>query len=787
MYRGFSPAIGVAAVRLGSSEGGGGSTGGNGGNSAFATLTADGGGGGGQRYGTGVGGDVGSGGGGGAGGGGPGVTTNPSQGNNGGSALASRWGCAGGGGAGGVGADGVGDTGGNGGVGLQYSQFAGVAGSPAGWFAGGGGGGTWYTGGGSGGSGGGGAGEGHDAIANTGGGGGGDNGPGGAGGSGIVIVRYETPAAGNTYTGGTTVTEGVIKFSSGALGSSGDIALKGGTLQYATGNTEDISSRIKNSTGAVSIDTNSNNVTFASAIDATNVAGLTKLGAGALTLSGVNTYSGKTTAVAGTLSINAETALGSDPVVFTADQLTLNGGTLATPGTFSIDDSNRGITIGSSSGTFDVAGSAILTVSNVIAGTGNLTKAGSGTLALSGVKAYSGGTTIDQGTLVAENSDALGTGSMTLNAAGTLDASTIPDLDLKIAGDWDNRGGTFNTGTGGATVEFVDASKDSTLYGSTVFNNLKCVVAGKTLIFSKDTTQTVNGSITLGPDSGVLYLKAGDSGTENPKLYYTGLVENEHIKNVDVRNIDSGTSPDQATLYAAPTSILTNTQNWELLFTGYTISGLASGLTSGIAMVLAVTSGGTQKIYSTTTTDGSGSFSFGSVTLTGNEYLLIYADDSACKANLVGIVPSTPGDISGLLLCDGRFSIGNSTSGAVGTSFANSDLGSAYLIGNTNVYYSVDGSNNVTFANSLGTAIDVWVPSGIAYTPGSDVIAPGSVLIEGALTAPTAMTVGGDWTNNGGTFTHGGGDQAVTFTGTGKEITSAATETLNHFNHVTLD
>ncbi|MFC1576119.1 DUF2341 domain-containing protein [Candidatus Omnitrophota bacterium] len=101
------------------------------------------------------------------------------------------------------------------------------------------------------------------------------------GSDGIIIVRY---SAGNTYSGGTTIIEGTINFSSGGLGSSGDVTFGGGTLQYAVGNTEDISSRIKNSTGPINIDTNSSNITFAGVIDSSNIGGLTKSGTGTLTL-----------------------------------------------------------------------------------------------------------------------------------------------------------------------------------------------------------------------------------------------------------------------------------------------------------------------------------------------------------------------------------------------------------------------------------------------------------------------------------------------------------------------
>lgn len=114
----------------------------------------------------------------------------------------------GGGGAGGAGGNGPG------GVGLQLTEYASIAGSPAGWFAGGGGSGEIYASpgaGGTGGGAGGGTGDygGGNGAANTGGGaGGGGFYPytnGGTGGSGIVIVRVASTETAAITTGSPAV------------------------------------------------------------------------------------------------------------------------------------------------------------------------------------------------------------------------------------------------------------------------------------------------------------------------------------------------------------------------------------------------------------------------------------------------------------------------------------------------------------------------------------------------------------------------------------------------------
>lgn len=107
----------------------------------------------------------------------------------------------------------------------------------------------------------------------------------------------------NSYTGTTAIDGGVLVMGSlGALAGGGDIGFGGGTLRYTSINTQDYSSRFKNSSGAISIDTNSELVTFASAIEASNVGGLTKLGLGSLYLNAANQFAGPTTVASGTLA-----------------------------------------------------------------------------------------------------------------------------------------------------------------------------------------------------------------------------------------------------------------------------------------------------------------------------------------------------------------------------------------------------------------------------------------------------------------------------------------------------
>ncbi|MGA2440221.1 MAG: autotransporter-associated beta strand repeat-containing protein [Tepidisphaeraceae bacterium] len=180
----------------------------------------------------------------------------------------------------------------------------------------------------------------------------------------------------NTYTGATTINAGTPNFASGSLGSS-SIVFNGGTLQWASGNTQDISGQIAPlATGQTAIlDTNGNTVTFASPISGaggflTGAGGLTKQGAGTLILTSTNTYIGATTISAGILQLR--------------DGAPFDDGSIAS--TKIVDNASL---------VFDTFGSQ--NPSAVISGSGSLSKLGTGTLLLTQAEKYKGTTFIGSG------------------------------------------------------------------------------------------------------------------------------------------------------------------------------------------------------------------------------------------------------------------------------------------------------------------------------------------------------------------------------------------------------
>ena len=345
--------------------------------------------------------------------------------------------------------------------------------------------------------------------------------------------------AGNTYTGGTNINAGILNFVSGALGTTGNITFGGGTLQYAAGNTQDISARLKNSTsGAITINTVNNNVTYASIIDTSNTAGLTvnSTGTGILTLSGANSFTGATTITAGTISIASDTNFGTVPGSATPGSIVLNGGTLGITSTMTLN-ANRGIAL-NGNGTISVANNRSATYNGIIAGTGSLSfTSPSGSIAFGGNNSFTGGLYILSGTVLGSVANAfgasiangLGTGIVTLgnSAGGTANASLLANFSgtatyanpIVLAS---NTTGILTIGNGTANSCNGTFTGGVTGYNSFVINNGS---GNRTLTFASVNGSTINntGTITHASIAGVLSPTL-ISAPIGPNV--TGIIEN---------------------------------------------------------------------------------------------------------------------------------------------------------------------------------------------------------------------------------------------------------------------
>ncbi len=282
----------------------------------------------------------------------------------------------------------------------------------------------------------------------------------------------------NNYSGGTTITGGTLTADHADSLGTGAIA-NSGVLQVGEGELENTLS------GAGS---------------------LVKTGTGELTLSGDNSYSGSTTITGGTLTADHADSLGTGTIANSGvlqvgegelentlsgsgslvktgtGELTLSGdntysgGTTITGGTLTADHAD-------SLGSGDIDNSGVLQVGegelkNTLSGTGSLVKIGTGELTLNGDNDYSGGTTIDDGVLIADNADSLGTGTIANNGvlqvgegelkntlSGTGSLVKIGTGELTLSGD--------NTYSGGTTIDdgVLIAANVNALSGGDVDNS----------------------------------------------------------------------------------------------------------------------------------------------------------------------------------------------------------------------------------------------------------------------------------------------------------------------------
>ena len=267
----------------------------------------------------------------------------------------------------------------------------------------------------------------------------------------------------NSFTGNTTINAGALNVANGALGPVSKIVFGGGTLEYATGNTQDLSSRIVNSTGPITIATNGNNVAFVSSLADTNVGGLTKLGAGTLTLSNTNNYTGPTTLASGILSVNTiadgltPSSLGASSNA--AANLMFNGGTLQYTGANGSTD--RDFTLNGSGSTIEVNNAAAtLTFTGVGVGTGSIIKSGPGTVVLGGVNTYTGNTMVNAGVLQTGNNNV----NATLNNG---DYSVAGGAQLVFSRNVDNVA-FLNQSISGAGDVFLRAKAPAILPGAPI-------------------------------------------------------------------------------------------------------------------------------------------------------------------------------------------------------------------------------------------------------------------------------------------------------------------------------
>jgi fibronectin-binding autotransporter adhesin len=585
----------------------------------------------------------------------------------------------------------------------------------------------------------------------------------------------------NTFTGATTLTSGTLSVGASAnLGNANLLVFNGGTLQI-TGTT-------LNSYAAGMIGTHAVTQTAAKAIkfdiaDAANnftisqnltqsTGGLTKSGAGTLTLTGTgNTFTGLTTVSAGTLAYGVANALNTGAV-------TVNGGVLSL-GNYS--DSVGIVTLASgsitgtgaltSTGTFEMQSG---TVSAILGGASiALNKTTAGTVTLSGANTYTGLTTVTEGTLAYGIDNALSSGAVTVNG-GTLDISTFSDsvgavtlTSGSITGTSGVLSGTGYTLNGSGTVSAILGGASaltantgvSTLTGANTFSGATTVTSGA-LNIQNATALGTNAAGTTVSVGASLQLQGGIT-VANEALTLSGLGNYLGA----LRNISGNNTYGGLVTLGATTRITSDADSLILSNTG-TITGATFSLTvygagnTTINSIIGTTSGTLDK------------YDAGTLTLTGaNTYTgattvnvgVLNIQNNTAMGTTAGGVTVTSG---AALQIQGNITVGAEALTLSGTGISND--GALRNISGNNTYGGLlsglagatrinSDADTLTFSNPgswTGSGADLTV-GGAGNTTINSVIAPisGSTLTKdgsGTLTLTGANSYAGTTTVNAG-------------------------------------
>ena len=592
-------------------------------------------------------------------------------------------------------------------------------------------------------------------------------------------VTFNQAAAG-TYSGILSGTGSLTKTGAGTLTLSGANTYTGGTTVSAgvlQGNTTSLQRNI----------TNNANVTFDQAAAGTyssvmsGTGSLTKTGAGTLTLSGANTYTGGTTVSAGTLQGNMTslqgnildnanvtfnqtsagtyagilsgtgslTKIGSSTLILSGAN-TYSGGTTVSAGILQGDTTSlQGNIVDNANVTFNQAAAG--TYSDVISGTGSLTKTGAATLTLSGANTYSGGTTVSAGVLQGDST------SLQRNIANSANVTFDQSTAGTYSGVMSGAGSLTKTGAGTLILSGANTYSGGTtvsagiLQGNTI-SLQRNIVNNANVTFDQSAVGTYTG-IMSGAGS---LLKTG-AGT----LTLSGA-----------NTYSGGTTVSAGTLQGNATSLQGNILDNANVTFNQTSAGTYAGILSGTGSLLKVGS-------STLTLTGANTY-IGGTTVSGG---ILQGTTTSLQGNIqdnarVTFNQSTTGTYAGIISGTGSlFKLGTGTvilSGA-NTYSGGTTVSAGVLQGDTtSLQRNIANSANVTFDQTTdGTYSGVMSGSGSltkigagtlsisaanTYT-GVTTIDAGRLAVDGSLSSNVlvgpAGTLGGSGTIGGGVTNQG--------------------------------
>jgi len=525
---------------------------------------------------------------------------------------------------------------------------------------------------------------------------------------------------------GGTLTVGQIYASSVAVGTSTNtFNFNGGTLQASISNPTFMASGVATTAnvkaGGARIDTNSFDVTIGqvlshdTALGATRDGGLTKTGAGALTLSNANTYTGNTTVNVGTLTtsgngtINASNAIivnGSGAKFLHTNTTTAVSPTVTlTQGTLSGNGSVSTVNVGAGTG-------GVISNNNGVAG-GALTI---GTLTFSGaatVNTYSNST-----------SAAIVTTTLATNAAGTVTINPT-------ASSWSN--GNYDLISYAGSIGGAGFSKFvlGSVSGTSSRQNASLINSGTAVQLSivSDYTYWTGGGDGKWNLASTNNWKLTSANTTTTFLAADDALFNDNATGAGPLSINI----DTANVAPASTTFNNTTKDYSLIG--------AFGISGG---TLTKTGTGNLTISTPNTYTGATAINGGTLTLSGNGTLGTGSALTLGGGNLnlggtsqsVGAVSVTTAAASGDTISNGNLT---GTSYAVSNAAGNVGI-SARLLANGSAGLAKTGNGTVTLSGAN------------TYT-GATAISGGALTLSGSGTLGTgsALTLGGGSLNLGGT------------------------------------
>ncbi len=607
----------------------------------------------------------------------------------------------------------------------------------------------------------------------------------------------------NSYTGGTTLNAGVLAVGdNSALGTGTLTFANTTTLQAATDGLSLANAMTLN--GAATIDTQSSSMAIAGGIDGPG--SLSKIGAGTLTLSAANTYSGATTLNAGTLALSGAGGISSSSSVTVGSGATFDISGLGT-------GSGTQITTLAGSGLVQLGGSGLFltnastTFSGTIAGTGTTSTGLSidtGTLTLTGANSYSSSTVIAAGaTLALSGGGSISSsfrvqfgpgGTATLDISQTTSGATVGGLTSTTAGNVVSlgsktltvatNGGTFNgviqdgglgSGSGGGFA--ITGAANQSLGGVNTYTGATTVGAGSQLFLTGAGSIAASSGVNLTGAGATFFLSSGSPGKTIQDLAGvagSSVDLNDTTLTVGTANSTSfagsitgtggglvkvgsgtliltgansytgGTTVSGGTLQGNTASLQGNIVNNAVVAFGQSGNGIYAGNMSGSG-ALTVTGGGNVTLSGTNTYAGGTTVSAGTLTGTTTSVQGAITNNAA-----VVFDQATSGTYAGVM--SGTGSLTKTGSGTVILTNDNSYGGGTTInggvlqLGNGGTSGSITGNVVVNGADSLlafNRSDTVTFAGDISGAGGIMLMGPGTVKLTGNNTFTGGTAIGG--------------------------------------------